>query len=62
MLHTIDRTTQQHTTLRCIWMPAHTGVNAPLTAVWIETTQPDFPNQEDPDLSIDGQGFWPRAA
>ena len=24
-------------TLRCVWVPAHAGVNAPLTAVWIET-------------------------
>jgi hypothetical protein len=26
-------------TLRCVWVPAHTGTNAPLTAVWIQTPQ-----------------------
>jgi hypothetical protein len=24
-------------TLRCIWVPAHVGANAPLTAVWVQT-------------------------
>lgn len=23
--------------LRCMWVPAHIGPNAPLTAVWIQT-------------------------
>jgi hypothetical protein len=23
--------------LRCMWVPAHTGPNAPLSAVWIQT-------------------------
>jgi hypothetical protein len=26
-------------TLRCVWVPAHTGANAPLTAIWIQTPQ-----------------------
>lgn len=24
-------------TLRCMWVPAHIGMNAPLRAVWIKT-------------------------
>jgi hypothetical protein len=24
-------------TLRCVWVPAHSGANPPLTAVWIQT-------------------------
>lgn len=28
---------EKNWTLRCVWVPTHTGVNAPLTAVWIKT-------------------------
>jgi hypothetical protein len=31
-------------TLRCVWVPVHTGANAPLTAVWIQT--PLYPATE----------------
>jgi hypothetical protein len=39
MLQTRNRTHLNAATLRCVWMPSHTGANAPLTAVWIETPQ-----------------------
>lgn len=62
MLHTTNRTSQRQTTLRCVWMPMHTGANAPLVAVWIETAQLDSPSHEDPDLSFDAPDSRPCAA
>jgi len=26
--------------LRCVWVPSPAGVKAPLTAIWMETSQP----------------------
>ena len=32
-----DRIQRERTILRCVWMPARSGANAPLVATWIET-------------------------
>jgi hypothetical protein len=39
MLETANRTHQHARMLQCVWVPSHTGANAPLTAVWIERVQ-----------------------
>jgi hypothetical protein len=68
MLHTTNRISQQRTVLRCFWVPTHTGVNAPLSAVWVEATELDSGNQSDPanqedlDVSLDGPDLLPCAA
>ena len=31
---------EKNWTLRCVWVPTHTGPNAPLSAVWIQTPLP----------------------
>ena len=38
MLPTMDWFLHGNLTLRCVWMPAHTGANAALTATWIESS------------------------
>lgn len=62
MLQPTNRTLQHLPTLRCLWVPAHTGANAPLTAVWIETTHLDSTDQETLAPSFDGADLSPRAA
>jgi len=62
MLYTTNKAPQQLTKLRCVWMPMHTGANAPLTAVWIETIELDSPNKEALAPSFDGADLLPRAA
>ncbi|MGC9293192.1 MAG: hypothetical protein ACP5EP_10820 [Acidobacteriaceae bacterium] len=37
MFQAINEILPRHSVLRCIWVPTHTGANARLTAVWIET-------------------------
>jgi hypothetical protein len=51
-----------HPTLRCVWIPAHPGANAPLTAVWIETAQSNTNITEISGLSSDRPGLWLCAA
>lgn len=36
MLKTTNKTLHRNSTLRCFWVPDHTGANAPLRPVWIE--------------------------
>ena len=38
-IHVTQKTSNGPTMLRCVWVPSHTGANATLTAVWIETPQ-----------------------
>ena len=35
MVHKANSVHQHQTTLRCVWLPTHTGTNAPLAATWI---------------------------
>ena len=51
---------ERNCTLRCVWVPAHIGVNAPLTAVWVRTAP--APSNQDPEaLSPEGDS-WASAA
>jgi hypothetical protein len=52
----------QHAALRCVWVPAYPGANAPLTAVWIETAQSYTTTNDNSGLSSDGPGSWLFAA
>ncbi len=52
----------QHAALRCVWIPAYPGANAPLTAIWIETVQSNTTTTDHPGLSSDGPGLWRFAA
>lgn len=36
--------------LRCIWVPAHTGANAPLIATWINSGQERVHSSAEGDL------------
>jgi hypothetical protein len=50
------------TTLRCVWIPSHTGATAPLTAVWIETLQP-IPLNKEQSTPVNTEGdLWLHAA
>lgn len=60
MLQTINRTPP--VTLRCVWVPSHTGPNAPLTAVWIERLQCAPFDKEKPASAITEEDSWPCAA
>ena len=72
MLRTINRIPPTRSTLRCVWVPVHTGANAPLTAVWIETSQAESlepqnqeyqgQEQQDQEQAFEEQAPWPRAA
>jgi len=37
MLFKVSQNRREETALRCVWMPANRGANAPLVAIWIET-------------------------
>lgn len=51
---------EKNWTLRCVWVPADTSVNASLTAVWIQTAP--APSHRDPEVaSLEGDS-WARAA
>ena len=52
---------EKNWTLRCVWVPAHTGVNAPLTAVWIQTLLPTRSQDERVATSVEGDS-WALAA
>ena len=39
----IQNSLQNRSTLRCVWVPAHMGPNAPLTAVWIVADSASVP-------------------
>jgi hypothetical protein len=36
--------------LRCVWVPAHAGANAPLIATWINLRQESVHNSAEGDL------------
>lgn len=55
MLHTTNIISQHPATLHCVWVPVHTGADAPLAAVWIDTPQSDFCDQEHQERSSDGR-------
>jgi hypothetical protein len=58
MLQTIASDTKLRLALRCVWVPSHTGANAPLTAVWIETAPSNEETADDLVLSLDGPKPW----
>src|ERR1700756_5189958 len=55
MLHTTNIISQHRSTLYCVWVPAHSGADAPLAAVWIDTPQSDSRDQKDQEKSSDGR-------
>ena len=60
-------TLQNYRTLRCVWVPAHIGANAPLNAVWILVEAPNSEasgavQTEGSELSLDSADLWLRAA
>jgi hypothetical protein len=61
MLQIINKKVQVHRMLRCLWVPSHTGVNAPLRAVWIET-EADMEKEEAEAVSVDEPLILLRAA
>lgn len=49
-------------TLRCVWIPTHTGINAPLSAVWIQELVPATTSRGDvAAASVEGDS-WALAA
>ena len=55
MLHAKNNVSHQPANLHCVWVPAHTGADAPLAAIWIDTPAPDPGNQEDQERSSGGR-------
>ncbi|GGG84828.1 hypothetical protein [Edaphobacter dinghuensis] len=62
MLQTTNRIHQHIATLRCVWVPSHTGPNAPLTAVWIESLRGTPFKQEKQASPVMEEDSWLCAA
>ena len=59
---------ENRSNLRCVWVPAHSGARAPLTAVWIATDPAAIPavpaalQHEDAEIAAEEPDRWRRAA
>lgn len=62
MLQMIHNNVQVRTVLRCFWVPSHTGVNAPLQAVWVETPEAEMEQEAPTSVPVDEPPLLSRAA
>lgn len=62
MHQTANEILPRHSMLRCVWVPSHTGVNATLTAVWIETPHHCSAARHSPTHDLSEGDSWVSAA
>lgn len=61
MRFNVYRNPREDEVLRCVWKPAHSGANAPLTATWIRAPRSAVTACDFASKSAEG-GSWEYAA
>lgn len=62
MLQITNEILPRHSMLRCVWVPSHTGIKAPLTAVWIEAKRPCSEARYSPIHDLSEGDSWASVA